>query len=78
MADFYSQFFAVTEQSNVAFTSPIKTTQLGFSTIKTFSNSIIVLPTCSACVPDPTPKLYYASGMPNSSKKESDIFLSLC
>jgi len=39
----------------------------------TFSNSIIVLPTCSACVPEPMPRLISGSGIPRSLKNVSDI-----
>jgi len=39
-------FLVVIEHAKVALTSPTTTTQSGFSISRTFSNSIIVFPTC--------------------------------
>ena len=69
-------FLAVMEQAQVALTSPRTTTQSGFSFFSTFSNSIMVRPTCSACVPDPMPRFTSGFGIPSSLKNCADILTS--
>ena len=61
-------FFAQIAHAMVALTSPSTTTQSGFSASITFSKAIIVLPTCSACVPLPISRLTSGLGMSSSWK----------
>ncbi len=62
------------EAAQVALTSPTTTTQSGFHAFTTFSKAAMVRPTCSAWVPEPTPRLCAGFGIASSSKKTADMF----
>ena len=53
----------------VELTSPTTTTQSGFSCSHTVSNPVMILAVCTACDPEPTPKLMSGGRMPSSRKK---------
>jgi len=63
-------------QARVELTSPTTTTQSGRSCSHTGSKAAITLAVCTACEPEPTPRLMSGAGMPRSSKKMLDIALS--
>jgi len=67
---------ATSEQAKVELTSPTTTIQSGLSFRQTGSKANIILAVCSACEPEPTPRLMSGAGMPSSLKKISDILRS--
>jgi hypothetical protein len=57
----------------VEFTSPYTMTSAGERLVNSRSSPIMSAAVCSACPPEPTPRLTSGTGSPSSSKKISDI-----
>ena len=69
-------FVAARETARTVLVSPWTISKSGFSSKKIFSTSISIRPVMFPWVPDPMPRLYFASGRFSSCKKMASIFLS--